>query len=274
MTELVVRRLLIDLEQPVERHWCGGDAFLTAWFNALSMSFPLGEQFFIDSVRNGLKALPPEAQVQFREEVQGFVGQEATHRRIHALFNAQIEKHGLVNHWEPRARARLKLLDGADPRHGLGVTAANEHFTALFAEWLLSRPHVLEGAEPRLGSLWLWHSAEESEHKCTAFDLYQALGGSHAWRVKWMRRVTLIFLTDTMRQTVDNLRRDGSLWRRSTWQSAWRHLLGRDGLLRCSWKPWRAYFRRDFHPSQQHSDLSADWLRENAALYTRVGAAS
>ena len=56
MTELVVRRLLIDLETPLARHWCGGDAFRTALFNALSMSFPVGEQFFIDAVRDGHKA--------------------------------------------------------------------------------------------------------------------------------------------------------------------------------------------------------------------------
>ncbi len=273
MTELVVRRLLIDLEQPVARHWCGGDAFLTAWFNALSMSFPIGEQFFIDSVRNGFKALPPERQTVLQAEVQGFVGQEATHRRIHALFNAQIEKHGLVNEWEPRARERLQLLEGADPRHGLAITAANEHFTALFAEWLLSRPRLLDGSEPRLQTLWLWHSAEEAEHKCTAFDLYLALGGSHAWRTTWMRRITLVFLTDTLCQTVNNLKRDGTLWRWSTWRSAARHMLGRDGLLRQSFKPWRAYFRRDFHPNQQSSELSADWLRDNAAQYTRVGRA-
>ena len=49
MTELVVRRLLIDLETPFARHWCGGDAFRSALFNALSMSFPVGEQFFIDA---------------------------------------------------------------------------------------------------------------------------------------------------------------------------------------------------------------------------------
>jgi len=273
MTDLVVRRLLIDLDLPVQRHWCGGDPFLTAWFNALSMSFPLGEQFFIDSVRNGLKSLPAEQQEKYSTEVQGFIGQEATHRRIHSLFNAQIEKHGLVNEWEPRAKARLQLLEGADPRHGLGVTAANEHFTALFAEWLLAHPQVLEGVEPRLRSLWLWHSAEEAEHKCTAYDLYMALGGSHTWRVKWMRRVTLIFLTDTLRQTANNLSRDGTLWRWSTWRSAWHHLLGRNGLLRCSWKPWKAYFRKDFHPSQQESPLSANWLQENTGLYTRVGSA-
>ena len=58
MTELVVRRLLIDLETPFARHWNGGDAFRTAFFNALSMSFPRGEQFFIDSVRSGWKSLP------------------------------------------------------------------------------------------------------------------------------------------------------------------------------------------------------------------------
>lgn len=78
MTDLVVRRLLIDMEAPILRHWCAGDAFRTALFNALSMSFPVGEQFFIDSVRNGFKALPSDRQERFRTEVQGFIGQEAT----------------------------------------------------------------------------------------------------------------------------------------------------------------------------------------------------
>ena len=274
MSELIVRRLLIDLAPPVDRHWCGGDAFLTAWFNALSMSFPLGEQFFIDAVRDGFKVLPSDKQAAFKAEVQGFVGQEATHRRLHTLFNTQIEKHGLVNAWETRAAARLKMMQGANVRHALAITAANEHFTALFAEWLLARPQILDGSEPRLKTLWLWHCAEEAEHKCTAFDLYQALGGNHAWRVKWMRRITLIFLTDTLRQTVDNLRRDGTLWRWSTWRSAARHMLGRDGLLPVSWKAWRSYFKTDFHPNQHGSERSAQWLREHEAQFTPVGSAA
>jgi predicted metal-dependent hydrolase len=44
MTALVVRRLLVDLQTPIVGHWNGGDAFRTAFFNALSMSFPAGEQ--------------------------------------------------------------------------------------------------------------------------------------------------------------------------------------------------------------------------------------
>jgi predicted metal-dependent hydrolase len=272
MTDLVVRRLLIDLEAPFARHWCDGDAFRTAFFNALSMSFPVGEQFFIDAVRNGHKQLPVAEQQKYKAEVQGFVGQEATHRRIHALFNDQLEKQGLVNHWGPRAQRRLKLMEGVHPRHWLGITAANEHFTAIFAEWMLENSDLLDGAEPRLKTLWMWHSAEEAEHKSTAFDLYKALDGNHEWRIKWFRRVTFMFLADTLRQTVSNLRQDGTLWKWSTWKSGAAYLFGRRGLVRKTYRPWREYLRKDFHPSQQESELSRRWLANNTSVFSAVGA--
>ena len=104
MTQLVVRRLLIDLQAPFARRWNGGDAFRSALFDALSMSFPVGEQFFIDAVRLGMKALPAAERERLEPEVQGFIGQEATHRRIHALFNAQLDAQGHRNTWGPRGR--------------------------------------------------------------------------------------------------------------------------------------------------------------------------
>jgi len=82
MTELVVRKLLVDLTTPFASRWNGGDAFRSAFFSALSMSFPVGEQYFMDSVRNGLKTLPEDQRQRYAKEVQGFVGQEATHRRV------------------------------------------------------------------------------------------------------------------------------------------------------------------------------------------------
>lgn len=273
MTDLVVRRLLIDLQTPFERNWCGRDAFSTAFFNALSMSFPFGEQFFIDAVRDAAATLPPGMQDRYRADVRGFIGQEATHRRIHALFNEHLESQGLKDHWSPRAAKRMQLLAGTDPRHALAITAATEHFTAMFAKWLLAHPAVLEGAEPRLRTMWLWHSAEELEHKAVAFDLYKATGGSDPWRTRWFRRVTLMFLGDLMRQTVDNLRHERQLWQWATWKSAARILLSRDGLLRGNWSAWRSYFRADFHPAQQDSSLSVRWLEDNRAQYISVGTA-
>lgn len=268
--DLTVRRLLVDLETPFARDWNGGDAFRTAWFNALSMSFPVGEQFFIDAVRNGLKALPDDERERFAAEVQGFVGQEATHRRIHALFNAQLEAQGHVNTWAPRSLERIKRLDGLDPRHAVAVTAATEHLTAILADWMLAHPQALEGAEPRLQTLWMWHAAEESEHRSTAFDVYRALGGNERWRLRFMRLVTLHFLTDVFRQTLRNLRHDGMLWRTSTWRAGWRFLLGREGLLRQVAAPWRDYFRADFHPRDGDAGPGERWLRDNARAFAVV----
>ena len=272
MSDLVVRRLLIDLEAPFDRHWCGGDAFRTALFNALSMSFPVGEQFFIDAVRNGLKALPADQQEKYRAEVQGFIGQEATHRRLHSLYNDHLDKQGLVNSWGPRTQERARFIDNSDPRHHLAITAANEHFTAILADWMLANPDLLGQGDQRLRTLWLWHSAEESEHKSTAFDLYVALGGDHEWRLKWFRRATMFFLTDLLRQTVDNLWRDGTLWKWSTWKSGASYLFGRRGVIRQSYGPWREYKRADFHPRQLETDLSERWLADNRDHYKPVGA--
>lgn len=274
MTLPVVRRLLIDLDAPFGRRWCGGDAFRSAFFDALSMSFPAGEQYFIDSVRRALRLLPPQEQARFADEVQAFVGQEATHRRVHALFNAQLERQGLVNHIERRAQRRIAANAHRDARVHLAATAATEHFTAVFAAWLLRRPETLDGAEPRLRTLWTWHAAEESEHRSTAFDLYQAVSGHHGWRVRLYHWVTVTFLVDLMLQTVANLWHDGSLFRLATWRAGWRLLLARDGLFRGNWPQWKAYRAPDFHPSQNDGAAAAQWLREHVHEARPVQAAA
>jgi len=268
---LIVRRLLVDMKAPIARHWCDGDPFRTAFFNALSMSFPVGEQFFIDTVRAGWRQLPEPEQARFREEVQGFIGQEATHRRLHSLYNDHLDAQGLVNAWGPRAQARMKALEGADIRHALGITAANEHFTALLAEWMLGNPEWLGRQDERLATLWLWHSAEEAEHRSTAFDLYKALGGDEQWRLKWFRRVSLMFVQDVLRQTVANLRRDGTLWKLATWRSAGALFFGRRGFDRQMWGAWKDYLRPDFHPAQHDATKSVQWLIAHQDRYVPVG---
>ena len=271
MTDLVVRKLLIDLSTPFAVRWNGGDAFRSAFFNALSMSFPLGEQYFMDSVRAGLKTLPPDAQQPFAAEVQGFVGQEATHRRIHSLFNEQLARQGFDNAMEHRIARRLKGHAHLDVRMHVGATAATEHLTAIFADWMLAHPEALAGSEDRLKTLWLWHSAEESEHCSTAFDVYHAIGGNHEWRLRLFRYITLTFFADVTRQTIRNLWHDGALFRWSTWRSAATFLFGQEGIISSNRALWRAYLREDFHPRQQDTTRSQQWLRDNREQFTVVG---
>ena len=272
MSDLIIRRLLVDMEAPVARHWCADDPFRTAFFNALSMSFPVGEQFFIDTVRDNAKALSPEHEAEFGAEVRGFIGQEATHRRLHGLFNSHLESQGMVNSWGPRALKRIKTLEGKDPRHALAVTAAFEHFTSILSTWLLQHPDTFTGSEERLQTLWLWHASEECEHKNVAFDLYRHVDGDEKWRRVWFRRITAVFVTDLIRQTLSNLRRDGTLWNRATWRSAKRFLFGERGVVRETYGPWRAYLSADFHPKQHDDATSSTWLDENRQRFVPVGA--
>ena len=273
MTDLVVRRLLIDLETPFALRWNGGDAFRSALFNALSMSFPVGEQFFIDSVRAGLKALPEEKRAAFEKEVQGFVAQEATHRRIHATFNAQLDRLGCHNTWAPRSAKRIAANAWRSVRFHVGSTAAVEHFTAILSAWIFRHPEIFEGSEPRLITLWRWHAAEEAEHRSTAFDMFRALEGTEETRRQVFRIITTIFLSNLVRQTIRNLWDDGSLFKWTTWRSAAHVLFAKDGMFRGNIDPWREYLAPDFHPTKQPAPHAQAWLGEHADQYAVVSGA-
>lgn len=278
---LTVRKLEIDLSEGFDRHWFGGDAFLSQFHNALSMSFPVGEQSFIDAVRDCAKLLPrtPEHAL-LHEATAQFIGQEATHRHIHGLYNAQLEKQGLVNRWQHWATSRIDFAKkrGVGPRHFLAVTAAYEHLTAVLADYLLRYGDVRGGADPKMQTLWHWHAAEETEHRAVAYDLYNALGGNHAWRIRWYVYALLLFSWDSTRQTVLNLWHDGTLFKPGTWWSAAKFFWGRNGVVwRCT-VPLLTYFRRDFHPDQegvtapdqQTRAIAQRWLKEHADCFRTV----
>ena len=282
---LTVRRLQVDLSQGFSRHWHGGDAFKTAFFNALSLSFPAGEQFFIESVRRGIQRLPdtPENAL-LREVVRGFIGQEATHRQLHGLFNAQLQQQGLVNIWAGRiekraAKARETLF--SDPEKGhlreLAVTAAYEHLTAIFGHLALSHVNeegdFLVGVEEPLQTLWRWHAAEEIEHRSVAYELYTRLGGTNAMRKLLFVFVMRDFTFDMGRQLLSNLYRDRTLHHPRTWWQGFRFLLGRHGLLWLTLGPLLSYCRSQFHPEQHGEPQRARaWLESHAAQWRAVGA--
>lgn len=235
------------------------------------MSFPLGEQFFIDSVRAGVQKLSEPERAGFAAEAQAFVGQEATHRRLHALFNEQLAAQGHVNGWERRIARRLERLEAVDVRHKVAITAAAEHLTAILSEHLLAHPHEnLGDTEARLQTMWLWHASEESEHRSTAFDVYRALGGNERWRRRWFVVVTSHFIADLLRQTARNLAHDGQLWHWRTWRSAVRFLFGTTGVVRHVAGPWRAYLSSSFHPRRQGGERGVRWLQDNSSRYTPV----
>jgi predicted metal-dependent hydrolase len=271
---LTVRRLQIDLGQGFSRHWHGGDAFRTAYYNALSMSFPVGEQYFIDSVRAGLALLPDTPEhAAMRSTVQAFIGQEATHRHLHGLYNAHLEKQGLTNQWQHWAGWRIRHSRRMHPLNHLAITCAYEHCTAVFAEGTLRHPEWFEPAEPQMRLLWRWHASEEAEHRGVAFDLYRALGGGWWRRSAWHLWILTTFAIESSLQTAINLWRDKTFFKPSTWLSALSFAFGRDRVVWRATLPLLGYLRPGFHPVRSApagDELAAAWLRENEAHWRAV----
>src|SRR3546814_13302339 len=72
------------------RWWHGGDPGRTAFFNALSSTFPVGEKFFMTAVRHSRNAAP----APLRGQIDDFVYQDAMHTRQHVFFTRQARDAG------------------------------------------------------------------------------------------------------------------------------------------------------------------------------------
>jgi predicted metal-dependent hydrolase len=268
---LPIRRLLVDLSPGFPKLWNGGEAFRTHYLNALSMSFPVGEQFFIDAVKKGVAMLPAVQQAEWADEVRGFVGQEATHRFLHGQFNAELDRQGLKNHWQHWAAWRIQNGEHMHPVNHVAVTAAYEHFTAVMATGLLTHPNWLAGATPDLALMWRWHAVEESEHKTVAFDLYRAMGGSERRRILWFVYISVQFLFESTLQTLINLWHARQWWRPRTWWQAARYLFGPRGVWAASFVPLLKYLQPGFHPNQLgNAEEAALWLQAQRDAYAIV----
>jgi uncharacterized protein len=256
---MTIRALQIDFSQGFDRRWFGGDAFRSAYFNAMSMTFPLGEQSFIDSIK-GVDHLIDERiesetdRIQLRAQLTDFSAQEATHRHIHAQYNAVLAKQGFENAVEKRIEKRLERFKNEHPMNLLAATCAYEHYTAILSDVMLKNRATSATMQPMMQRLWLWHALEETEHKAVAFDLYKRLGGHERGRIVAYLLAMFFFQIDAFLQTTNNLRRDGALWKPSTLWGALTFYFGRpskgNGWIWMTTKPLLAYFKRDFHPNQ------------------------
>ena len=248
------RHPAFELEDALCGDWNGGDPFRTAFFNAMSLSFPSGERFFIDAVR----AFEQEIEEpELREAIRGFIGQEAVHRRIHQHYNETFCRrrgYALVELEGPFLEGVESGREHVSPLGQLAVTVALEHLTATLAAALLERRGAsLDGADPRVAELWRWHAVEETEHRSVAFDVYSRVGGCPKRLRKTLWPVTINFFRDNFRAVRTMLRHDGHgkmVFVRGLW-----HLFGWPGVLRRVIPTWAAFLRRGFDPGK--SDAAA-----------------
>ncbi len=232
------------------RLWHGGSVEATAIYNALSSTFPIGEAYFVESVRAFREGTPPK----LAEEIKAFTTQEVIHSREHDAFNRRAAEAGYdLSKLEQRVEERLAVARARAPIASVAATMALEHFTAILAHQLLKNPRHLEGADTESAELWRWHSCEEIEHKGVANDTW--LWATRDWtrwkrwkvKAKIMLYVTRNFLVDRTAGSLELMRQDGvtglKAWSRLLW-----YLWVRPAMFRKIAGAWLNFFLPGFHP--------------------------
>jgi predicted metal-dependent hydrolase len=259
---ITIRDLRFLRGAKVERWWMGGDPVATAWFTALSATFPRGEAFFVESVKAHREGALP----QLAGQIRAFIIQEINHSREHLALNRIAEAAGYdLAGIDGHVAELLEQLNGRPAILDLATTMALEHFTAMMAHEFLAQPQHFAGADPEVAALWRWHAIEEIEHKAVAYDTYRHATRNWSrwkrWRLKSaiMLVVSKNFLSLRFHDALGLLAQDGI-----TGVAAKRQLLAfllwKPGLLRRIFPSWLTYFLPGFHP----------WKTDNRGLIARA----
>ena len=259
----IVRSNLDFQLSEIPRYWFAGDPFLTRMFDALSLTFPDGERYFIQSVRLFRNQIQDP---DLKQRVADFIRQEAQHGIAHDKMNQVMKDQGMpVDQFIQRLNKIFKFeLKYRSPQYNIAMTAAAEHLTALMAETFYGEKDTLKDAHPYVRALFAWHAIEEMEHRDVAFDVMQQVGNVP----ELTRKMALVLTTGlmfgfTLYRANVMLRYDGfsRIQRLKMNARGLKWLLGKNGKLRKMKPQFQDWFKPDFHPSQHPIIAQYDvWL--------------
>lgn len=248
----VVRTQLNFKLDEAPKFWFGGDPYITRMFDALSLTFPDGERYFIESVRLFRDQIT-DPDLQHR--VADFIRQEAQHGIAHDKMNQVMKDQGMpVDQFISRLNKIFKFeLKNRSAQYNIAMTAAAEHLTALMAETFFGTQDTLKQAHPYVRALFAWHAIEEMEHRDVAFDVMKQVGNVP----EFTRRGALVMTTAlmfgfTLYRTNIMLKYDGFSMRERLQMNIkglpW--FFGKKGTMTKMSKQYRDWFKKDFHPNQ------------------------
>ncbi|MFF3223775.1 metal-dependent hydrolase [Nocardia suismassiliense] len=186
------REVTFDFDT-VPMHYIPGEVMATHIINVMHLVLPEGERAMAQALAEALPLIDDE---RLREEVRGFIGQEAMHASSHELARKQLERLGLDV--RPMVERVAWLVDRVLGDHGLSgrakhawlcerlaLFAGMEHYTAVIGEWLLTNDILVrKGMHPAMLDLIRWHGAEEVEHRSVVYDAYMYVDGGYGRKAR------------------------------------------------------------------------------------------
>ncbi|MGW7530688.1 metal-dependent hydrolase [Amycolatopsis sp. NPDC054798] len=254
-------------------HWIPGQPQATHSINVLHLALPEGERWFVEVFKQAVPLIRDE---RLKEDVLGFIGQEAMHAQAHDGAAEHLESAGVsVRPYIAQMEWMFRRLLGDRPGSSrewlierLALVAAIEHYTAFLGQWILDAKELdAAGADETMLDLLRWHGAEEVEHRSVAYDLFCHLDGRYGRRVRSMLVVTPVLAWIFLRGTRFLMKNDPTRPGRTSWRSYRR--AARQGLLpgpRELLREIRPYFRKSYHPTETgNTDQAVAYLASSPA---------
>ncbi len=264
--DVQVRRMDFNFSDDVPEHWFDDDPILTLFYTAFSAGLPEGEKAFIRSVRNYQDQI---ADPNLREEVKAFIGQEAQHSKAHGALNRFMARKGysIDKLVEAMGREFVDMEAGLSDAEKLANTVCAEHFTALLADYHLSKvPETMDTMHPELRAIWAWHGIEEIEHKAVAFDVFKERVDDIGLLRRTMVLTTFFFMLINGREALRLLKESGRHKDPKVWLRAARRLVSRKSFFRVMLRDYLSFYRSDFHPWQHDNRAAVAYWRERLQL--------
>lgn len=249
-------RLDFKLDQGLPRFWNGGDPYKTRFFDAMSLTFPIGERYFISTVRAYRDDIKDP---KLAAEVKDFIRQEAQHGMVHAQFNDMLAEQGMAVRWTERFLDRKFKWQSHrwSKAFNLSYTAAAEHMTAMMCTTFVQRPDIFKNADQRMAAIYAWHSIEEIEHKAVAFDvLTKVAKANYFTRIAGLIYFSIEYPIGNWWGVNQMLKADGfGAWARAKMllKGAW-WLYKPGGVFMPVLGYYLSYFKPGFHP-WQHKEM-------------------
>ena len=252
------RRIPFEFTDAIAPVWNPTQHEWSHMLNGASLTMPYLEPFLNRTMR---AALPLIDDAHLREDIDGFVRQEAQHFSNHRRYNEMLKANGYpeLADTERTFEEDYEALEKRSLEWRLAYSAGFETMTIGVTDWLVNdREALFQNADPTVTSLVLWHMVEEAEHKSVAYDVFQAVSGNYWLRVGSLLWGSLHVGLMSRRAYIAMLKKDG-LWkdwrtRLRLWKMVGRFFLKAGGAMVQGLKP-------DYHPDNVADPVWVDQWR-------------
>lgn len=204
MDTITVRKMPFSFPDEIDPVFIEGDPEASFDMIAASLLLPHLEPYLIRSMKSAMEHVTDP---KLLDDLKRFSAQEGQHFRMHAKFNAAIQKAGfprLEELQQELADDYKRFSETKSLKFNLAYAEGFEALTMNMIKFIMD-PNGFDNPDSCIMQMFEWHFVEELEHRNVTFDVYDHVCGGYFYRLfagiyaqwhfmSWIRKVSAYML--------------------------------------------------------------------------------